>query len=122
MIRLSNYVISIAAPLALWGSTAHADRPPPARVAQAAPADPAPAPSQGAPADPAPQDAPASDASGAPQDASARDVPEAPAPIAAPIAAPVAAPVAAPGGPSAPGELSDAALTRLAEGESIEIF
>lgn len=40
-----------------------------------------------------------------------------------PAAAPPAeAPVASPGGPSAPGELGDAALARLAEGESIEIF
>ena len=109
MIRLRNYVISIAAPVALWGSTAHADAPPPPRAAQAAPADPAPPASQDPPADPGPsQDAPAASETSAPRDAPLRDAPE--------------APVAAPAGPSAPGELTDAALSQLAAGESIEIF
>jgi outer membrane receptor protein involved in Fe transport len=113
MIRLRNYVISIAAPVALWGSTAHADAPPPPRTTQVAPADPAPPASQDPPADPGPsQDAPAASETSAPQDAPLRDAPE----------APIAAPVAAPAGPSAPGELTDAALSQLAAGESIEIF
>ena len=73
MIRVRNYVISMAASATLWGTAAHAD--PPVPVAE-------PAPGPESPPEPA----------------------QAPAPA------------------SAEGELGDAALARLAEGESIEIF
>lgn len=62
MIRLRNYVISIAAPVMLWGNSAQADGPPPPRTAQAAPADPA-SPSPGA--EPQPAAAPAAPAAAA---------------------------------------------------------
>ena len=96
MTRLRNYVISMAAPALLWGNTAHADGPAPPRTAQAAPVDPAaPGPAAAPPGDPAP------------------------VPPAAPAAA---AASAAPAAPADPAGVSDAALARLAEGESIEIF
>jgi outer membrane receptor protein involved in Fe transport len=95
MIRFRNYVIWMAAPVMLWGTSAHADGPPPPRTAQAAPADPALA---GPAADPAPAPAP---------------------PAADP--APATDPGRGPAAPAADG-VSDAALARLAEGEAIEIF
>src|SRR3954471_19594170 len=95
MIRLRNYLISMAAPALLWGNTAHADGPVPPRTAQAAPVDPAGPGPAAPPGDPAP------------------------VPAAAP---PAAAASAAPAAPAEPAGVSDAALARLAEGESIEIF
>ena len=109
LIRLRNYAISIAALATLWGSTAQADEsPPPRRQATtpvaAAPGGPAVVPSQ---------------------DPAAQSVPDTPADPAAAPAASDPAPAAEPPTPAAaaPADgISDAALEKLAEGESIEIF
>ena len=98
MTRSCNYLISMAAMTALWGNTAQADGAlPPRGQAKAAPAASA---TPVASADPAASAAPTGQA----------------APTAEPPASEPAAPAAA------PEAITDAALAKLAEGESIEIF
>jgi outer membrane receptor protein involved in Fe transport len=101
MIRSCNYLISMAAITALWGRTAQADAPPPPRK-QAAPP-------QAVQAAPVAAAAPAAPVASAPP-ATAAPTPDAPVATDAPAAA-------------APADgITDAALAKLAEGESIEIF
>jgi outer membrane cobalamin receptor len=109
MIRLCNYLISVAAMMmVVWGSTAQADEsPPPRRQATtpvaAAPGDPVAAP---------PQDLAAQS-----EAATAGDRAAAP-PSNEPVQVTEPTPAAA-----APAEgISDAALEKLAEGETVEIF
>jgi hypothetical protein len=123
MIRLRNCVISMAAGVLLWGNAARAEGTPPPRTAQAAPAPAAPrAAAQPAgdapPTDPAPAGDPATPTAGDPA------APSAAVPAASDPAATAATAVAPGPAPTAPptGELDDAAMARLAEGEAIEIF
>ncbi|HMG54770.1 MAG TPA: Plug domain-containing protein, partial [Kofleriaceae bacterium] len=118
MSRLRNYAISMAAAAALWGASAHADGSSPPWVAKAGPGAPA------APADPdaaaPPAEPPSADAAAPP----AEPPPAEPSPAEPPPAEPPApaAPAAVAPAAGAAAQLSDAALARLAEGESIEIF
>ncbi|HMG24230.1 MAG TPA: TonB-dependent receptor, partial [Kofleriaceae bacterium] len=121
MSRLRNYAISMAAAAALWGASAHADGSSPPWVAKAGPGAPA---RPAAPADPdaaaPPAEPPSGDAAAPP----AEPPPAEPSPAEPPPAEPPApaAPAAVAPAAGAAAQLSDAALARLAEGESIEIF